>query len=106
MDSNEAGLIGDDPVGGVQRRASARDRNGKNTLMTAKGAVGRETTLDHGEESPLLQDSGDDGERDDDDDDDRFGGSDNEWAGLPWYKRPSVRNSLAKFYAFGTDGAF
>jgi hypothetical protein len=101
MASNEAGFHGDDNVG-VQRRAPARDRNGKTTLMTARGPVDRETTLHHSEESPLLQDSGDDGESDDD----TFGGSDNEWVGLPWYKRPSVRNSLAEHDDFEVDDAF
>jgi hypothetical protein len=96
MDSHEAGFHADGNVDGVQRRAPARDRTGKNTLLTARGAVDHEMILDHSEESPLLQDSGDDGEGDDDSDSLKSSwGFDNEWAGLPWYKRPSVCGILA-----------
>jgi hypothetical protein len=86
--------LSDENVNTVQRRAPAKDRTGKNTVMAARGGVDGDAVLQHSEQTPLLDSSGDEESTDGDASRPTWEFED-EWEGLPWHKRPSVGSSLA-----------
>jgi hypothetical protein len=94
MEDTSTQLISaEDRANTLYQRAPARDRTGKNGMMSARGGIESGTSRPGDDErAPLLSERGRDSSGEGDAAQDEDHKEYDQWEGMPWYKRPSVRD--------------